>query len=286
LAFDVIELDPGKPFSAARARNEGIAWLLQQDPSLAYVQFLDGDCVMDGKWLETGRAYLNAHATCAVVCGRCREQHPTRSIYNKLCDMEWNTPVGPAKYCGGNALMRVKAFKAVHGFNQTLVAGEEPELCVRLRAAWWRIMRLDAEMVQHDARIYTFGVWWRRAVRTGYAFALGASLHGAPPERHWVREVRSNWFWGTVFPLLMLAFLWPSGGWSVLMFGGYGVLAARIYRHRRRRFGDGRGGSLLYAVACVVGKFAHVVGQVRFWKDQLRERAPVSSNYRAAGEVS
>ena len=78
--------------------------------------------------------------------------------------------------------MRVVPFEFVHGFRAGLIAGEEPELCVRLRAAGWKIWRLEQEMTLHDAAMTMFGQWWKRTMRAGYAFAEGAYLHGAPPE--------------------------------------------------------------------------------------------------------
>ena len=40
----VVALDMSIPFTAARARNEGLARLLQVDPSVELVQYVDGDC--------------------------------------------------------------------------------------------------------------------------------------------------------------------------------------------------------------------------------------------------
>ena len=36
-------------------------------------------------------------------------------------------------------LVRVEAFEAVGGFRPELIAGEEPELCMRLREKGWKI---------------------------------------------------------------------------------------------------------------------------------------------------
>ena len=35
--------------------------------------------------------------------------YPEATIYNQLCDWEWQRPPGRAKSCGGDALMRVAA---------------------------------------------------------------------------------------------------------------------------------------------------------------------------------
>ena len=156
LGADVVDLDMTRPFTAARARNEGLRKLLLRHPDIAFVQFVDGDCEIVPGWLEAARDYLQDHPKHAVVCGRRRERHPDRSVYNRLCDEEWNTPVGDALSCGGDAMMRAPALQAVGGYRESMIAGEEPELCVRLRQAGWRIHRLDREMTLHDAAITHF----------------------------------------------------------------------------------------------------------------------------------
>ena len=147
----VVNLDLARPFTAARARNEGFEALKTQKPNIRFVQFIDGDCTLAQGWLDAAIAFLKQHEDVAVVCGRLRERYPERSIYNRLCDFEWDTPIGEALACGGNALIRVKAFSAVGGFRPQLIGGEEPELCLRLRERGWKIWRLCAEMGLHDA---------------------------------------------------------------------------------------------------------------------------------------
>ena len=125
-----------------------------------------------------------------------------------------NGPVGEMRACGGIALMRVKAFEAVGGFREDLIAGEEPELCVRLRARGWRIWRLDSDMALHDAAMNRFAQWWQRNMRSGYSFAQGAYLHGALPERHYVWESLRPWFWGICLPLVCLLAGLTFGFWG------------------------------------------------------------------------
>ncbi len=263
LGADVVALDLTTPFTAARARNEGFARLVQILPDVELVQFVDGDCEVDAAWLPTGAAALAAEAEPAVVCGRRRERNPGATVFNRLCDLEWDTPVGEAAACGGDALIRVAAFREVGGFDATLIAGEEPELCVRLRGRGWKIRRLPVEMTLHDAARTRFGQWWRRAVRAGHAYAEGAALHGDPPERHWVREVRSNWLWGVAVPLVAVGLAWPTTGWSLLLFAGFVVLAWRVWQHGRRRAWPAAD-ALAYALFAVLGKFPMAVGQLQF----------------------
>jgi hypothetical protein len=124
--------------------------------------------------------------------------------------------VGQTKACGGDALIRVLALEQVGGYRDDLIAGEEPELCLRLRAAGWNIWRLDAEMTRHDAAILHFSQWWRRQERSGYAFAQGAYLHGLTPERHWVWETARALLWGFGIPVAVLVAFAVFSFWGLL----------------------------------------------------------------------
>lgn len=257
---EVIELDMALPFTAARARNAGFARLRQSLPGLRHVQFVDGDCEMADGWLERARAFLDSRPDVAVVSGRLREKHPEHSVYNLLCDMEWEAPPGEARACGGIAMMRAEAFDAANGFRTGLIAGEEPELCVRLRAAGWRIWRLEAEMASHDAAMTHFAQWWRRATRAGHAFAQGTSLHGGAPERHYVAQVRSAWFWGLLLPLSIVvpALIWKPGLLLLLLI--YPLQIARIARRGKR----GQRENWIRAGFLVLGKFPEMLGLIKF----------------------
>lgn len=146
LGAEVVDLDLSRPFTAARARNAGLAAL---SSGIELVQFADGDCELDPGWIGAAADFMQTHPRAAAVCGRRRERFPEASVYNRLCDAEWNTPVGEATACGGDAMMRVAAVYTAGGYREGLIAGEEPELCLRLRRAGWQVWRLDAEMTLH-----------------------------------------------------------------------------------------------------------------------------------------
>ena len=257
---EVVALDMGQPFTAARARNAGFQRLVELGGA-GFVQFVDGDCRVQPGWLEAAGAFLTSHPSAAVVCGRRREVHPEASVWNRLCDVEWDTPIGPAKACGGDALMRVEAVAAVGGYDPTLIAGEEPELCVRLRQAGWEVWRIDQEMTLHDAAMTRFGQWWKRTRRGGHAFAEGAALHGAPPERHWVAETRRALFWGAVLPLVALAGMTLTP-WAALLFLAYPLQVLRL----SRRHGWER------AAFMTLAKLPEALGVVQFHLNRLRKR--------------
>ena len=204
LGAEVVSLDMGQPFTAARARNAGYA-RLKESGAPRYVQFVDGDCEIVDGWIDAAAAFLDVHPDVAVACGRRREKFPERTIYNRLVDREWDTPVGEAEACGGDALMRTEAFEAVGGYDGALIAGEEPELCVRLRAADWKIFRLDAEMTRHDIAMNSLGQWLKRARRAGHAFAEVSHLHRGKPQRIWARETLRAVFWSGLFAAILLA---------------------------------------------------------------------------------
>jgi glycosyltransferase involved in cell wall biosynthesis len=236
LGAEVLDLDMRIPFTAARARNEGFARLIQRWPSIEFVQFVDGDCELQSGWIEFALEFLQTHPRHAVACGRRRERFPEATVFNRMCDLEWDTPIGDALGCGGDALIRRSAFEQVAGYNASVIAGEEPEMCVRLRAHGWLIRRLDHEMTLHDAAMTRWSQWWMRNLRAGHAFAEGYERHGAPPERMWRQNVRSNYVWGALIPL-----------WPLLWF--------KVWR-------QGRG--TLYATFITLAKLPQLFGQLKF----------------------
>lgn len=255
MGAEVLSLDMDVPFTAARARNEGFRRLLTLHPGLRFIQFVDGDCEVVNGWMDAAQQHLEQEGDCAVACGRRRERYPERSIYNQMCDMEWNTPVGNALSCGGDALFRVEALLQAGGYRDSLIAGEEPELCLRIRRNGWTVHRLDLEMTRHDAAITRWSQWWRRTVRAGHAYAEGASLHGAPPDRHWVKETRRAVLWGLVLPL-------GIAGCSLLVNGRFGWLAL-VYPLQWFRLAI-RDRSARTAFFSLVGKFAEAQGVAKF----------------------
>jgi GT2 family glycosyltransferase len=268
LGADVIELDMRVPFTAARARNIGFRRLLAIAPNLTYVQFVDGDCEVDRAWPERAIAYLDGHRDIGAVCGRRRERHPDRSLYNWLCDLDWDRPAGETRAFGGDVMIRAEALQATGGYRDDLIAGEEPELCVRLRAAGWRIWRLDCEMTLHDAAMTRFAQWWRRAVRGGYAYAQGAYLHGAPPERHCLWETRRAWIWGVWIPLACLLSIAAFGAWGWLAWLIYPLQILRQTMRNRGTLAD----RALLALFQVLARSAEGLGQIKFIYDRVLGR--------------
>ena len=272
MGIDVVELDRTKPFSAARARNVGLR-RLRESAAIEFVQFVDGDCELEPTWIAAGLAVLRNHEAVAIVCGRLREREPTSSIYNHLCAIEWDAPVGDVESCGGIFLARVAAVLACEGFREDMIAGEEPELCFRLRHLGWKIIRLEHAMAVHDAAMTRFSQWWRRCVRSGYGYAEGHhGLRKLSDKRFWARETRSILFWGALLPLVALGGLWPSSWWSGLLLATYPVQAVRVFRTMRRR-GFVASSSSLYASFCIVSKLPQALGLLSYHLRNVRRHA-------------
>jgi GT2 family glycosyltransferase len=261
----VISLDLAQPFTAARARNEGFVALKTLNPDAKFVQFVDGDCELVAGWLDTALAFIEERNDVAIVCGRRRERYPERSVYNRLCDIEWNSPLGEVSACGGDCLVRGEAFEQVDGFDPKIMAGEEPEMCARLRACGWKVCRIDVEMTRHDAAMVRFSQWWRRAVRSGYGYAEGSTLRS--PSNVWGKELVRAIIWGGALPLLIgfSALFYPPILWLTSI---YLLQICRI----ALRNGPAKGESWICALFTTLAKFSEFQGIVKFYWRRWRGR--------------
>lgn len=280
LGAAIVELDPDVPFTAARARNAGFEVLTKAWPEVEFVQFVDGDCEFEAGWIETARRALQ-EGPWAVVCGRRRERHPEASVYNLLCDMEWDTEIGETAACGGDSMTLARVFRDVGGFCDDLIAGEEPELCERIAAAGGRICRLDAPMTIHDAQMFAFSQWWLRGVRAGYSEAEAAARHTATGQPKSKADVRSAWFWGAILPGVMIALAIPTSGLSLILLLAWPVQIFRIAR-RMPRSNFTRRENWIYAVACLLGKPPHLQGVMRFMRGRWTGRRSRLIEYKGA----
>jgi len=275
----------------ARGRNTGFQRLAELYPGVNYVKFVDGDCEVNSQWIETGLGFISTHDEIVCVCGFRRERNPDQSIYNHLIDLEWQGPTGEIKACGGDAIYCIKNLSAVGGFNPGMIAGEEPELCVRLRKQGGLIWRLDHGMTIHDADMRHFSQWWKRAIRCGHAYAEGFVMHGSAPEFHNRRPVMSSIFYGLFLPLVMILLLililftdtqfirsltWLWTGFLALAWLKV-CLSSYLYR---RRLGNNRVDSILYAAFVLLAKLPEAQGILVYIKNRIFGRMPTLIEYR------
>ena len=274
LVDNVLKLDPAKPFSAARARNEGFELLLALFPTLELIQFVDGDCVLSEGWLEAARQSMLADTKRAVVIGHLQECNPDISIYNRLCALEWKSPAGDVKNfgaLGGIFMVRADVFKSLGGFNTNVIAGEDSEFGVRLSLAGYKVTKIDHDMAIHDANMTTFSQWWTRAVRAGHAIGQRAHLNGKTSVQDCVKERKSTLFWGLIIPALALLLLIPTRGASMLLLLAYLALALKVYLFRRKQ-NESASDAIVYAKFIVLAKFANGLGLLKFYLNRLKQR--------------
>jgi len=184
----VLRVKPTRP-SAALGRNAG--W---RAASGQYVLFLDGDTVLEHNFLRKALKEIRSSPEIAVVWGHRREIAPEASLYNRVLDLDWIYPPGDTDFCGGDALFQRDALERTAGFDDTLIAGEEPELCTRLRAMGYRIRHIDAPMTGHDLAMTCWHQYWRRAERTGHAYSEISERFADTPSPLWLRESRRNYW--------------------------------------------------------------------------------------------
>jgi serine acetyltransferase len=295
LGAEVLELDLSRPFSMARARNRGVARLRELAPDLEFVHFFDGDCQVMPGWVESAWRYLESRPAVVALCGRRRERYPEGSLYNAMADLEWDGPAGPVASVGGDALYRLATFTESGGFNEALIAGEEPELCWRLRALGHEIHRLGQDMTLHDAQLLRFQQWWRRMVRGGYGSldvlqrCRAAGQGGDLPFAGMVTSARRwtlGWVGATLgLALLLAAFMGASGTLLALLtgLGTWMLQAMRIAVRARGKLPASR--ALIYGILSMLGKWAQVLGQWRYLRDVRQGRAAQLIEYKGPGSI-
>ena len=266
--IDVVELDMTRPFTAARARNTGFRRLVQICPDMEYVHFFDGDCEIEVRWVGKAQRFLDERREVGIVFGIQIERHPEVSIYNRLLDVEWDTPRGEVRSSGGLLMCRRDLFEQLGGFREDMIAGEDPEFCLRVRSTGALVWHLDEPMAIHDGEMRRFRQWWTRAKRAGYAYTEGARLHGAPPERHFVKERRSIYVWAALIPALILLFAVVVSPWALLGLLVYPLQVWRVARRGRRDAAT----NWAYALFVILAKFPELSGSLKFYRDHLRDR--------------
>jgi cellulose synthase/poly-beta-1,6-N-acetylglucosamine synthase-like glycosyltransferase len=262
---EVIVLHTERP-TAARGRNAG--WRKARAP---FVLFLDGDTVLHERFASTALDAMRRDPQIAAVWGHRRELHPGDSVYNRVLDLDWIYAPGDTEYCGGDVLMRKSALEEAGGYDQDLIAGEEPELCRRLRARGYRISHIDAPMTGHDLHMTHFTQYWKRALRAGHAYAETASRFRASADPMWQRESRGNLLRGGFWVVTLAASLALVGFTRLpllLWFAVLGGLALRSAWKARWKAPGNHGTLFLFGLHSHIQQVPIALGQLQFHRDR------------------
>lgn len=266
----VIGVKPERP-SAALGRNAG--W---REANAPYVLFLDGDTVLHPDFVAASLAEFQDPGV-AVVWGHRREIHTEQSLFNRVLDLDWIYPPGPSEFCGGDALMRKSVLEAVDGFDASLIAGEEPELCQRIRAQGHTILHVDRPMTGHDLAMTRWSAYWRRAFRAGYAYAEVSQRlkNGLFPL--WRRESKRNLVHALVLlGVALVAVLAPlivDSFWPLLLLPGFlAALAVRTAVKVVWKAKHDKATLLLYGLHSHLQQIPIFAGQLAWMFDQWRRQ--------------
>jgi GT2 family glycosyltransferase len=272
----VLVLDNPELLSAARARNEGAQYVFKELPDTKYLQFIDGDTVIDSEWLKHGIALLEQRPGVGATFGSLRELNPDFSIYNRMCDAEWDpASEGEASHCGGNMLVSREVFEAIGGYRSHIIDSEDIDLGERIRAAGHSIWFLIVPMGKHDVAISKFSQWWRRAVRNGHGLAQLADTHGRAGDRSRIIAVVKTLIWGLALPAAALVslFWWPRI--SLLFLVPYLALALRMFSRSARKPFD-----LVYALFTALVKIPLSYGILKYGWRKVRRVDPKLIEYK------
>ena len=269
----VLVLDPERTMNAARARNEGLAWLLERHPGLRLVQFVDGDTTLDPDWLATATSAFSGNARLGIAAGHLGEQDASRSVLHLLAALEWRKDPGEVASTGGIFMGRVEALAAAGGFDAGFAAGEEADLCTRVHASGFAVMHLDAPMGTHDIGELGLRSWWLRCVRTGHSYA---QAYASGRNR---REARSALGWALVLPVVAIGLAWVTRGASLLLLPGYLLHGVRVHRWARHRGWTERE-SVVYGAFTTIAKFPEAAGILRYFGERMRGVQPRLVRYR------
>jgi glycosyltransferase involved in cell wall biosynthesis len=266
LNVTTVVLNTSKPLSAARARNEGFNKLIQDHPSIEYIHFIDADCELAENWFPTAIAELDKQKQVAVICGRLHEKYRNQTVYMRLCDMDWYRPPGVIDACGGIATYRREIFQHLKGFNETLLAGEEPEFCLRIKQNGGSVLCIADDMGTHDSAMVFFSQWWRRCVKIGFGYKNGVDWGG------YSKQYKSAIIWGGLIPFIIInGLLWTN--YSLLLLLLYPIQILRIilqpYKDNNLSIYD-KG---IYALFCVLAKFPEIQGIfLHFFKSNNKQK--------------
>jgi glycosyltransferase involved in cell wall biosynthesis len=272
-----ITLHPERP-SAALGRNAG--WRAAKG---TIVLFLDGDTVLHQRFVADSLQDFADQGT-AVVWGHRRELYPERSIYIRTLDLDWIYAAGPTLYCGGDALFRREVLARVDGFDDTLIAGEEPELCRRIAALGYTIQHVDRPMTGHDLAIYRWRQYWKRSSRAGHAFAEVSERFRGTVQSFWTEESRRNrnraialmglGVFGITFAAVFRSW-WPMIA-ALLLFG---LLALRSAWKARWKTKDLLALSA-YGVHSHIQQIPIFFGQLQFWLNHRKGKRAMLVEYK------
>jgi len=226
----VLRLRPTQRLSPAAGRYIGY-----EHTTGKLVLFLDGDMELIDGWLERALQTLGGRSEVAVVTGLVVDL-PKAAEASEKPPLPADGPVEvlDIPYSGGAALYRRSVLEKIGTFNPYLYSDEEPELCIRVRHAGYRVVRLSYPIIFHytDPRgsLSSQVARWRRKLYLGAGQNLRYHL-GKDTFWPYVRERGYGLVSVTAVLIVLITFLWTlaagyTAAWALVWVSLFGLLVA------------------------------------------------------------
>jgi GT2 family glycosyltransferase len=248
----IIEHTVEKP-TPGKQRNAG--W---KSAGTEWIHFFDGDTTVDKNWIS--EAVKNIDSKTAAIFGWRKEVYPRKNYFHFIADLEWTEPKSEATFFGGDVLIRKTVLEETGGYDESLTAGEDPELSARIRSKGWKIKGVDTLMCYHDINMAHFRQYFARSARSGYAYAeVGMKM---------LKASKKTWFFKTVkisvkavlfFSLVIYAIF---SGHLIGMLLAFGVLFSPLTKTLsfKEKFNISFKEALAYGFHCSIIAIPHFFG--------------------------
>jgi glycosyltransferase involved in cell wall biosynthesis len=181
--IDIVRLDPLWFLSVAAGRHIGMHYTRGE-----LVLHMDGDMELDPEWVNQSMSFILERPQVAAVGGYWRNTYMRDGQITGEEDQN-RDPQGrvlEVQYVGGASLYRRSAIERVGGFQPFIRGEEDVELCMRLRHAGYKVVRLPYLMSRHYC--IPLKSWAGNIRRLRLNLWLG---HGQVPRYHW----KTGLFW-------------------------------------------------------------------------------------------
>jgi glycosyltransferase involved in cell wall biosynthesis len=167
--INIIRLQSDQRLTAAAGRYVGY-----QKTSGDLILFLDGDMELCEGWVDRAIAVIQSGPDVAAVTGQVINLPPSTGsrAAPRSEPSYYGNSVTEVSYGGGATMYRRSVLKQVGTFNPYIYSEEEPELCLRIRYAGYRILSLEHPIAYHYSdppdRVSTLVERWRRNLNLGF----------------------------------------------------------------------------------------------------------------------
>ena len=166
--INILRLRPDQHLTPAAGRYMGY-----KNSTGNLILFLDGDMELFPGWLEKAFQALKTNSDIAVVTGELIDLSKSTGIDDKphLIEESTDTMI-ELPHGGGAAIYRRSVLEQVGSFNPYLYSEEEPELCIRIRQARYRIVQIRHPIAYHytdpKGKLSTLIGRWKRNLFFGF----------------------------------------------------------------------------------------------------------------------